>query len=140
MTTAISRSHGLLRPLLLAAALAAPTVGSCTPCGDTDGPGVDNMLASAERWVHVLSWPSVGASEHTDTVQLDVAPVAPDGTDGRPRVEAISLHGSFVPGIGDAMSRGDAVYLAMASEGLDREVVFYVLGVTAERDHRLIGE
>lgn len=126
--------------VILLIAIAGPLLGGCTSCGDIDGPGVDNMLATAERWVHILSWGDIGVSEGTDPIELDVAPVHRDGLEGQPRVESISLHVSFLPDIDDAIGEGDSVYLAMASEGLEREMVSYVITVTADGDHRLLGE
>jgi hypothetical protein len=113
--------------------------GSGTSCGDVDGPGVDDMLASAERWLHVLTWDDVETSGGTDPIELEVASVAPDRSEDGPRYEPVWVHGSFLPGIEEAIDRGDAVYLAMASEGLVREMVSYVLAVTAGGDHRLLG-
>jgi hypothetical protein len=126
--------------MVLLLGLALPALGSCTSCGDVDGPGVDNMLATAERWLHVLTWDDVGTSDGTDPFELEVASVAPERSEGRPRVEPVWIHGSFLPGIEEAIEGGDAVYLAMASESLVREVVPYVLAVTPEGDHRLPGE
>jgi hypothetical protein len=125
---------------ILLIGVVVPWFGACTSCSDMDGPGVDNTLATAERWLHVLSWRDMGVSEGTDKIELDLAPVRPDGLDGRPQVESISLHRSFMPSIEDAIGEGDAVYLAMASHGLEREMVSFVVAVTAEGDHRLLGE
>jgi hypothetical protein len=121
------------------ACLAVLVLPSCSSCGD-DGPGVDNMVATAERWLRVLSSPGRREGEGTIVTELDVVPVNDDGAEGRPRLERIAVHSSFLDGIREAMGDGDAVYLAMSSEGLVREMVSYVIARRANGEHRFLGE
>jgi hypothetical protein len=98
------------------------------------------MVASAERWVRVLSSPGSLEGEGTIVTDLDVVPVDAGGSEGRPRLESIAMHGSFLPGIHPAMGEGDAVLLALASEGLEREMVSYAIARTADGEHRFLGK
>lgn len=98
------------------------------------------MVASAERWLRVLSWPGAGSAEGTSSIDLDVASVRPGRLEGRPQIESIFLHSSFVPGIHGAIGRGDAVYLALVSEGLEHEMVSYVIAVSADGEHHFVGD
>jgi hypothetical protein len=121
------------------ACLAVVVLPSCSDCGN-DGPGVDNMVATAERWVRVLSSPGRREGEGTIVAELDVVPVSADGAEGRPRLERIAVHSWFLDGIDDAMGAGDAVFFAMSSEGLEREMVSYVIARTANGEHRFLGD
>jgi len=129
----------LARIVTTVACLAVLVPPGCSSCGD-DGPGVDNMVATAERWLRVLSSPGPLGGEGTIVTELDVVPVNAGGAEGRPRLERIAVHSSFLEGIHEAMGEGDAVFLAMSSEGLVREMVSYVIARTANGQHRFLGE
>src|SRR5262245_60779536 len=115
----------------MAVALALLAAPACTDdC--SDGPGIDNALASAERWVRARSWPGIGSTDGTTSVDLRVAPVASDGTEGPTALETLAIHDSFAPGIESALAHGERVYLAVASEGLEDETVSYVVSVNTD--------
>jgi hypothetical protein len=119
-------------------ALTLPSCGDGGSCGD--GPGIDNTVASAERWVRVLSSPEAVDAEGTVDVDFEVAPVEGGLLEGSPEGETIAVHSSFLPGIEPGLSGQDHVYLALASKGLEREVVIYVVVRGADGNHRFPGD
>ena len=129
----------LARIVTMLACLAILVPPGCSSCGD-DGPGVDNMVATVERWLRVLSSAGPLEGEGTIVTEFDVVPINADGAEGRPHLERIAVHSSFLDGIDEATGEGDAVFLAMSSEGLVREMVSYVIARTAKGQHRFLGE
>lgn len=129
----------LARFVTTVACVAALVPPGCSSCGD-DGPGVDHMVATAERWLRVLSLPDSLEGDGTIVTEIDVVPVHAGEAEGRPRLERIAVHSSFLDEIHEAIGDGDAVFLAMSSEGLVREMVSYVIARTAEGQHRFLGE
>jgi hypothetical protein len=103
------------------------------------GPGVDNTLASAERWLRVLSMPESATGEGTPDVDVQVVPVDAAQSEGTPRTETIAIHSSFLPGIEDGLAAQDDVFLALASRGLEQETVAYVVR-DADGSHHFAGE
>lgn len=119
--------------------LACLTMPSCgEPCGD-DGPGVDNMVASAERWLRVASRTTLPDGDGTVDADLEVIEVRTDRSEGPRHGETIAVHSWFIPGIEEALAEGDSVYLALSSTGLEREMVSYVIARDSDGDHRLVG-
>jgi hypothetical protein len=128
--------------LTLAVALLMVTVvpdcgtGTC----DADGPGVDGTLASTERWVRVLSLPEGATGADTEGVDFQVVPVDAAQREGSPRTETVAVHPSFLPGIEDGLAARDDVFLALASHGLEREGVAYVIVRGADGSRHFAGE
>jgi hypothetical protein len=89
------------------------------PCGE--GPGVDGALASAERWVRVLSVSGGATGADTQGVNFGVVPVDVAHREGPPRTETVAVHSSFLPGIEEGLAAQDDVFLALASKGLERK-------------------
>jgi len=54
--------------------------------------------------------------------------------------ETIAVHSSFLPSIERGLSGQDHVYLALASKGLEREMVIYVVVRGADGNHRFPGD
>jgi hypothetical protein len=122
------------------AAFLALTLRSCGGGGSCgNGPGIDNTVASAERWVRVLSSPEAVDAEGTVDVDFEVAPVEGGLHEGSPASETLAVHSSFLPGIEQGLSEQDHVYLALASTGLEREMVIYVVVRGADGSHRFPG-
>lgn len=107
-------------------------------CGE--GPGVVNTLASAERWLRVLSTPESATGEDTQDVTFQAVPVDATQSEGPPRTETIAVHSSFLPGIEDGLATHHDVFLALASRGLEREMVSYVVVRGDDDSHHLLGE
>ncbi len=112
----------------------------CGPgvCG-ADGPGVDGMLASAERWVRVLSIEGTTGEDPLE-VELQVVPVDAAHREGSPSNEAVAVPSSFLSGIEDGLAAQDDVFLALASKGLERETAAYVIVRGADGGHHFVGE
>lgn len=126
---------------MTAAFLASLTLSSCGSgglCGE--GPGIDNMLASVERWVRVVSSPETADAEGTVETSFEVVPVEGERDEGSPRVETIAVHTSFLPGIEQGLDDQDDVFLALTSKGLEREMVSYVVVRGADGSHHFVGE
>ena len=100
---------------------------------------MDNTLASAERWLRVLSMPEGAIREGTENVDFDVVPVDADQREGSPLTATVAVHPSFLPGIEDGLAAQDDVFLALASNGLEREGVAYVIVRGADGSHHLAG-
>jgi hypothetical protein len=88
------------------------------------------MLAMSERWLEVVGVPEEtpvpGAPEGTTIeVPLQVVPFDPsaDGFTGKPVIETIAIHSSFLPGIEWAIGSGGKAYVSIASEQFVREMV-----------------
>ena len=122
----------------LLAVIAVPGCGPGTCAGD--GSGVDNALASAERWVRVLSIPEGATGEGTVEVDFQVVPVDVAHREGSPRRETVAVPSSFLSGVEDDLAAQDDVFLALASKGLEREMVAYVIVRGADGSHQFVGE
>lgn len=119
--------------LLAGALLAGCGEGTCG-----SGPGVDGGMASAERWVRVLSVPAM-VGEGTIEVPLQVVAVDQAHDEGPPRTERVGVHASFMASIEEGLAHHDDVFLALASTGLERELVSYVVVRGSDGSHRLEG-
>lgn len=73
-------------------------------------------------------------------MDLRVAPLARRAVASEPATEAVAIHSSFLPGAEDALEDGDRVFLALASEGLEREMVAYVLIRHADGSYDFAGD
>jgi hypothetical protein len=113
---------------------------SCDECG---GPFAG--LTTVERWVEILAPAEEFADEdlidasRSVVVDTRVVPVRSISSVGTPRTEPIDFHASYFPGIEWALTTGGRVFLALASEGLEREMVSYVLIRTAAGEHFFAG-
>lgn len=132
------RSGWLTLAVALLAVVVIPGCGTGTCAGD--GPGVDNTLASAKSWVRVLSMPEGATGEGTRDVDFQVVPVDVAHREGSPRTETLAVPSSFLPGIEDALAAQDDVFLALASTGLEREMVAYVIVRGTDGSHQFVGE
>jgi hypothetical protein len=101
---------------------------------------MNNGMALAESWLRVSALDRVTIGSGTARVSMRVAPVYVSRTVGAEREEAIAIHGSFLPGIHDALTVGADVYLAMASKGLEERQVAYVIVRGADGSHHFPGE
>ena len=124
-----------------AALLASLTLCGCGGFGSCgDGPGIDNTLASVERWVRVVSSPKATEAEGTVEMNFEVVPVDAERDEGSRRVETIAVHASFLPGVEQGLDEHDDVFLALASTGLEREMVGCVVVRDADGNHHLVGD
>lgn len=114
-----------------------PGCGGTEECGE--GPGIDNALATAERWVRLVAMPQVENEDRTIEVPLRVIPVDSQGSEGPEVAETIAIHGAFFPGIQEGMTNEEYIYLAMASRGLEREMVSFVLIRESNGEHQIVG-
>ena len=116
-------------------------VGACgrgSACGD--GPGADNVVAGATRWVLVKSMTDA-AGQGTLQVSMVVVPVAADKSEGSPGSELITIHSSFLPGIHDALAGHKAVFLAFTSVDAGSEAeVYYVIVRGQDGVHHFVGK
>jgi hypothetical protein len=101
---------------------------------------MDGALASAERWVRVLSVSGGATGADTQGVNFRVVPVDVAQREGPPRTETVAVHSSFLPGIEEGLAAQDDVFLALASKGLEREMVAYVIVRGAGDSHHFPGE
>lgn len=116
----------------------APGCDGTDPC--SEGPGIDGALASAERWVRVVSLLSAPDGEGTEEVGVDVASVGPGLEEEPPDRETIAVHSEHLDDIEEGLRAGESVYLAMASEGLEREAVSYVVRLRSDATVLLGGD
>jgi hypothetical protein len=130
--------RGLTLAVALLMILVVPGCGTGT-C-NADGPGVDKTLASAERWLRVLSMPESQTGEETQDVTFQVVLVDSTQSEGSPRTEMIAVHSSFLPGIEEGLAARDDVFLALASKGLEQEMVAYMIVRDADGSHHFAGE
>jgi hypothetical protein len=127
------------RLVLTASLLTSLALSDCgRSCGESVG--IDSLLASAQRWVRVLSSPEVPDADGTVEMSFEVVPVATGGEEGSPRAETIAVHPSFLPGIKECLESHEDVFLALASKGLEREMVSYVIVRGADGSHHVVGE
>jgi hypothetical protein len=133
------RRRQLFASSCLVAVVILPLGTSCSSCGDTDGPGFDNMVASAERWLRVATPATLPDGDGTLNADLEVSGIREDRSEGPRHRETIAVHSWFASGIEDALADGDSVYLALSSTGLDREMVSYAIARDSDGDHRFIG-
>jgi hypothetical protein len=128
--------------LVVAVFLATTVVAGCDrsggPCGD--GPGIDNTLASTERWLRVVSPPRPTDVVGTVERDFEVVAVGVDGDEGAQQVETIAIHTSFLRGIEQGLAGKEDVFLGLAREGLERELVTSVIVRSSEGGHRFVGE
>jgi hypothetical protein len=78
--------------------------------------------------------------EGTQNVDFQVVPVDEAHREGSPRTETVAVHSSFLLGIEDGLAAQDDVFLALASRGLEREMVAYVVVRGAGDSHHFPGE
>ena len=121
-----------------ATVIACLTMPACGGCGD-DGPGVDNMVASAERWLRVAAPAMLPDGDGTLEADLEVIEVREDRSEGPRHREVIAVHSWFASGIEEAFAGGDSVYLALSSAGAGRETVSYVIARDPDGRHRFVG-
>jgi hypothetical protein len=107
------------------------------PCGE--GPGFDNNLASARRWILVVSSPTPPAGEGTVHVAMRVAGVDATGAVGAPHDEAIAVHSTYLPGIDAGLSNESDVFLAMSWRNPSNAQVSSVVLRDAEGSHHFVG-
>ena len=99
-----------------------------------------SVVASAERWLQVEPpFPDTPDTDGTAVLEVSVREVGPGGAVGGASNEQIAIHGSFVGDIQDALDDGSRVFLAMSSEGLDREQVSFVIARTTDGRHSFLG-
>jgi hypothetical protein len=107
------------------------------PC--SEGPGFDNTIASARRWILVVSSPMTPTGEGTVDVAMRVADVNATGTEDAPHDETIAVHSTFLPGIDAGMSNESDVFLAMSSKNPSKAQVSSVVVRDAEGSHHFEG-
>ena len=135
-----------MRRIVLAAALSVLPFAACgigtDPC--SEGPGIVNVMASAERWLllgpSALGGVEIPDEDRTLTVRIDAAPVTDADHHGAFTTTTVAIHDSFVPDLRGALEDGATVWLALATFGNDRELVSYPLVRYPDSTHRLIGE
>ncbi len=119
---------------------AAETYGACPDGGGAgDSVGSVELLASVERWLEVRSvtdqmrtYETNEAFENTDSatqeLDLSVSEVkSAEGQGSESKVEKVTIHTSFIPGINATLDEGGRIFLGLASESVEREMVFFVL-------------
>jgi hypothetical protein len=125
----------------------AQKFGECPYAGENDVPPVAT-LAVAEQWVEIdsipsgVSVPATASSGRTVAIGLAVKKYDP-ATDSFPGTAAkapIAIHTSMLPGAAWAVSEGGRVFVALASEGLEREMVAYTLVKPAAGSYFFAGE
>jgi len=123
--------------------------GECPPGGeDADFAPPVEFLATAERWVEIDSIPSAvsvpATASEGRTLEIDLTVKEYDpATDTFPGDAAkvpIAIHTSMLPGAAWAVSEGGSVFLALASKGLEREMVAYTLVKPAAGSYFFAGE
>jgi hypothetical protein len=115
-------------------------LASCSGgCGE--GPGIDNMVASAERRLRITApTTTFPHGDGTTEVDFEVSEVLGRFRQGPPHRETVAIHSSFVPGTEEALDDEGSVFLALSSSGLEREMVSFVIVRTDEGDHHFLGE
>ena len=99
-----------------------------------------SVVASVERWLEVEPpFPDTPDPDGTVVLEVSVREVEPGGDVGAASKERVAVHGSFVGDIQDALDDGSNVFLAMSSEGLDREQVAFVVARTTGGRHSFLG-
>jgi hypothetical protein len=119
-----------------------------TACADTDscgdGPGPGNWIADAERWLvlspSALNDVEIPDEDRTLTMRVEAAPVADADHHGTFVTTTVVINGSFLPDVRAALEDGATVWLALASTGLERELVSYPLARFPDGSHRLLGD
>lgn len=117
--------------LLVALIVVTSSTASCLSRGEdpcSEGPGVDGLIASAERWL-VLA-----PSSYDD---IDVSGSCPSRPADR---YAIAIHPTTVPEVRDALDEGATVFLALSSAGSERELVIYEIARSPAGAHRLLND
>jgi hypothetical protein len=90
-------------------------------------------MDSAERWLELRgSTPDLvraagSPPEGTVVLQLDVQPFDRDGRTGARQLEPVAVGGSFAEGLDWAVRAHARAFIALASRGLERELVSYVV-------------
>jgi hypothetical protein len=134
-----------VRRIVLAALLSSCALMACAgtdACGE--GPGPENWVAGAERWMvlgpSALDGVEIPDEDRTLTVSVDAAPVADAAHHGAFTTTTVAIHDSFVPDVRAALEDGATVWLALASTGLEGELVSYSLARFPDGSHRLLGD
>jgi hypothetical protein len=121
--------------------VASITVGCGTGTGCSDGPGMDNVVAGVTRWVRAMSVPESVDGQAILQASVLRVPVAADKSEGSPRVELITIHSSFLPGIRDGLAGNKAVFLAFTgTDSGSGAQVYYVIVRGADGSHHFVGE
>lgn len=141
--------------VLLAAAVFLPVscsraaeerFGSGPECSHVDGAGLDNLMATAEGWLEVVSPAKEFADQslqdtvRTLLVDIHVRPVEDLSHEGEATLEPIAIHPSFLAGLDWAMTNHARAFLAMVSFGVQREMVDYVIIRPADGQAFFVGE
>jgi hypothetical protein len=116
--------------------------------GDVDFAPPVAALAMVERWVEIDSIPSQvsipDAASEGRTVEIALAvneyDPATDTFPGNATKAPIAIHTSTLPGAAWAISQGGRVFVALASTGLEREMVAYTLVKPAVGSYFFAGE
>lgn len=125
-------------------ATAAEEFGSCAEEGIEFAPPV-GYLASVERWLEVteatpaLAEAAATATDENVVVEMAVTAVSPQAAN-EASAERVALHPSYLAGIEWALRNDSRVFLALGSEGLERELVLYVLVRTSDGEHFFAGD
>ncbi len=111
----------------------ARELGACTEDGIDSGSAL-GVLASAETWLRVMGLgDGVSAagysptSGRTEALPLRVRDVGAGGAVGDIHELTVSIHTSMVPGIAWGLDHAAEVDVALASEGLDEELVAFTV-------------
>jgi hypothetical protein len=123
----------------------AVSLGACDLDSSVDRGSAVGFLASAERWVEVVSRsaefsdPELISKKTTSVIDMQVAQITGLNRARASAGESIAIDTSFLPGLDWALSSGGRAFLALGSTGLDREMVLYVLVRTAQGGHLFAG-
>lgn len=139
------RRIGLAIGFVLVVAGGAVAVVSIAPCVFAeDRAPTEGIVALAERWLEVEEPVPDVPGMMTDgsgnaSVELLVRHLGPDGdADSAVVAEAVTIHDDLLRLIEPALQEGSRVFLALASEGLAREMVAYVVARRIDGQHEFL--
>jgi hypothetical protein len=124
---------------VLAAALLVTLLPACSPSCGGDRAGPVNSLATAERWVRVVDIVEPPGGAGTNVIDLEVVAVDASQREGAVHTGSVAVHSDFMDGMTEGLADGGDVFLGLASKGLEREQVAYVIVRGVDGAHHLVG-